>query len=170
MLARLLALLYLFFLSQPFLAHQIGAATQDDVPDACPVTRVGQTSLFVPPPPYPAKASAGRFWFGTDKLWTSLPENPAWKLGPPGPTLREKLFYWRQGYVVRAEPHPQLTVKGRRLDVPAPPLVADRASNGWVQRNQPFIVTAINFPTVGCWEVTAHYKDDDLTFVVWVSK
>src|SRR3984957_7431203 len=46
----------------------------------------------------------------------------------------------------------------------------EKAHNGWVNRNQPFIVTAVNFPTVGCWEVTARYTADDLTFVVWISK
>jgi hypothetical protein len=174
MLLRLLLLLCLFFLPQASsLTEQVEATLSDDVPDTCPVTKPYQTSLFVPPSPYPAKASPGMFWFGTDRLWTSLKENPIWKLGraaPNDPTLREKLFYWRQGYSVDTEPQPTLTVTGRRLDSPAQPLLADKASNGWVNRNQPFIVTAVNFPTVGCWEVTARYTADDLTFVVWISK
>jgi protein involved in polysaccharide export with SLBB domain len=30
------------------------------------------------------------------------------------------------------------------------------------------MVTGIHLPTFGCWEITAHYEDDELTFVVWV--
>jgi hypothetical protein len=29
-------------------------------------------------------------------------------------------------------------------------------------------VTGINFPTIGCWEITGRYENDALTFVVWV--
>jgi hypothetical protein len=32
------------------------------------------------------------------------------------------------------------------------------------------MVVGIDFPTLGCWEITGHYEDDELTFVVWVSK
>jgi hypothetical protein len=31
-------------------------------------------------------------------------------------------------------------------------------------------MTGINFPTIGCWQITAHYEDDELTFVVWVGQ
>jgi hypothetical protein len=30
-------------------------------------------------------------------------------------------------------------------------------------------VTGVNFPTLGCWELTADYQGDRLTFVVWVA-
>jgi hypothetical protein len=123
---------------------------------------------FVPPWPYPLKAGPGAFWFGTDSLWTALPADGAWR---DLPHYRQKLFFGRKGYVVRTEPQPKLTVTGRRLDSPAPPLLADKAANnGWVKRDQPFIVTGINFPTFGCWEIIGRYRDAELTFVVWVAK
>jgi hypothetical protein len=37
-------------------------------------------------------------------------------------------------------------------------------------RHQSFIVTGINFPTLGCWEITARYENDELTFVLWIAK
>jgi len=147
--------------------------SHDDVPETCPTTKPYQASLFVPPSPYPAKAPSGTFWFGTDRLWTGLAVNGAWRglphYTPSDPTFRQKLFFYRQGYDWHTEPQPNLTVTGKRLDAPAPPLLSDRANNGWVRPEQPFIVTGINFPTLGCWEITAHYKDDELTFVVWVA-
>jgi hypothetical protein len=59
---------------------------------------------------------------------------------------------------------------GKRLDSLAPPLLSDDASNGWVKPEQTFMVTGINFPTLGCWEITGRYDNDELTFVVWVAK
>jgi len=47
-------------------------------------------------------------------------------------------------------------VTGRRLDASAPPLQADNANAGWQDKQRPFIVTGVNFPTLGCWEVTGN--------------
>jgi hypothetical protein len=164
---RLLALVSLLLLSQASLAQQLRTTALDDVPETCPVTR-SPALPFVPPWPYPLKAGPGAFWFGTDSLWTALPADGAWR---DLPHYRQKLFFGRKGYVVRTEPQPKLTVTGRRLDSPAPPLLADKAANnGWVKRDQPFIVTGINFPTFGCWEIIGRYRDAELTFVVWVAK
>ncbi len=100
-----------------------------------------------------------------DGTWGGLPHYT-----PDDPTFRQKLIWGREGYDWHTEPQPKLTVTGRRLDSPAPPLAADQANNGWVQQDQPFIVVGINFPTLGCWEITGHYDADQLTFVVWVAK
>jgi hypothetical protein len=130
-----------------------GTARSDDVPETCPVTKPSDRP-FVPPSPYPTKASKGSFWFGTDHLWTALPVDGTWKglphYTPSDPTFRQKLFWGRQGYDWHTEPQPKLTVTGRRLDSSAPPLLSDRANNGWVQEDQPFMVVGINFPTLGC--------------------
>jgi hypothetical protein len=169
---RLLPLLCLLFLSQA-LAQQSRTITTNEVPDTCPVTKPYQTSLFVPPFPYPKKPFPDGFWFGTDKLWTSLPKDGAWRglrgYTPNDPTFRQKLFYWRQGYG-RTEHQPGLTVTGRRLDSPAPPLQVDKPNSGWVDSDQAMMVAGVNFPTLGCWEISGRYKDDELTFVVWVAK
>ena len=170
--SHLLPLLYLLLLSQAALSQQAGTATTNDVPNSCPVTKPYQTSLFVPPSPYESNAGAGTFWFGTDRLWTNLPANGTWRgLGhytPSDPTFRQKLFWWRQGYDWRTEPQPNLKVTGRRLDAQAAPLMADRANN--VTSEPAAMVVGINFPTLGCWKITGRYRDDTLTFVVWVTK
>src|SRR5260370_23176878 len=124
-------------------------AKSEDVPETCSVTKPSDQP-FVPPSPYPTKASKGTFWFGTDHLWTALPVDGTWKglphYTPSDPTFRQKLFWWRQGYDWHTEPQPKLTVTGRRLDSSAPPLLSDRANNGWVQEDQPLMAVDINFP------------------------
>lgn len=148
--------------------------TSPAVPDTCPITKAGERP-FVPPRPYPTKTPQGTFWFGTDRLWTPLREDGTWKgLGhytPDDPTFRQKLFYWRQGYNWKAAPRPHLTVTGRRLDAPAPPLIMpDPASNAHSDEWKSFMVVVINLPTLGCWEITGNYENDKLTFIVWVAE
>ncbi len=168
---RLRLLLCLLFLSQPSFSQQAATASTRDVPDACPVTTQYQTSPFIPPKPYPQKAFTGAFLFGTDKLWAAIPLDGAWRgLGhytPNDPTFRQKLFWWRQGYDWRTEPQPRLKVTGRRLDADADPLFVDRPTN--VSTEPGGMLVGINFPTVGCWEITGRYGDDALTFIVWIA-
>jgi len=142
------------------------------VPSTCPITEPAKPS-FVPPAPYPTRLPREEFWFGNDRLWTALPAAGMWDglphYTPDDPSLRQKLFLWRQGYDPRTEPLPKVTVKGKRLDASAAPLQADdHANGGWTADDQ-FIVTGINFPTTGCWEIRANYQNDGLIFVVWVA-
>ena len=144
-------------------------------PDAtCPITKP-PARPFIQPAPYPQKANPGEFWYGTPKLWTQLRADGTWKglphYTPDDPTFRQKLFWWRQGYDVQAEPYPKLKITGKRLDSSAPPvLLADHASNGWQQPEQPFMVVGINLPTLGCWEITGQYQDAQVTYIVWVTE
>jgi hypothetical protein len=173
MVVRLFSLLCLVSLTQISVAQQ-SSSQRARVPDTCPITKLGDRP-FVPPPPYPAKAPAGAFWFGTDRLWTMLGVDGSWTglphYTPSDPTFRQKLFWFRQGYDGKAEPQPHLTVTGKRLDAPASPLMADPASGSYGEQDwRSFMVVGINLPTLGCWEITGHYEGDELTLVVWVGK
>jgi hypothetical protein len=70
-------------------------------------------------------------------------------------------FGWRRG--VRG----RLTIEGRRLDAPAPPLRAE-VSHGYDDFG--FQATYLIFPAPGCWEVTGSVADTRLTFVTRVVK
>jgi len=59
----------------------------------------------------------------------------------------------------------KLTIEGRRLDAPAPPLRA-HIPEGYGDSG--FQSTALIFPTQGCWEVTGIVGNAQLTFVTLV--
>jgi hypothetical protein len=171
--SRLLALLCLLCLPHLSNAQETPTTPAGNVPETCPVT-LPSVHLFVPPSPYSSETNPNDFWYGTDELWTSLPITGTWKglshYTQTDPSYVQKMSWSRQGYDWRTEPWPNLKITGRRLDSPAPPLAADHATNGWIHRDQPYMVVAVNFPTLGCWEVTGRYENQELTFVVWLAQ
>ena len=143
----------------------------NDPPATCPIT--GPLDVpFVPPSAYPAtppERYGRQFWFGTPGLWTMLEANGTWnKLPQDGNGYSQKIFWWRQGYNASAEPTPKLTVTGNRLDAQAPPLIASSATNAITDLGDAMLV-GVDFPTLGCWEITGQYNDQELSFVVWVA-
>jgi hypothetical protein len=161
---RMLPLLLLLSLSSPALSQD--RKTQA-VPKTCAVTNPFEHS-FVPPRPYLANRSV--HWFGTDGLWTFLPADGIWGQG-------NKTFWFRQewGRYKGSEQRipvidtTKFAVTARRLDGPAPPAEVAQATSSYREQDwKGFLVGGINFPTPGCWEVSARYENDELMFVVWV--
>lgn len=147
----------------PIAATAGGAALP---PASCPVTQA-PAPPFTPPAPYPPTPPplyGGRFWYGTAALWTWLPGDGTW------PGRRDKSFWWRGGYDWRTEQQPPLTLTGQRLDAPAPPFAdPGPATNGYHDDLGAFMLTMVDLPTPGCWEMVGHYAGTDLRFVVWVT-
>lgn len=113
-----------------------------------------------PPPGHPNDA------YGNGKLWTVLWRDGKTLVKPdqidPDGTLDMKYPWWR-GPGVRGP----LTITGRRLDAPAPPL---RAFIPIGYGDTGFQASGLLFPTEGCWEVTGKSGDASLTFVTLVMK
>ena len=151
---------------------QSSAQTAEEPPDSCPVTKPPQPP-FLPPPPYP---SDGLIWIGSPKLWTNVPRSGTWRglphYTPEDSRFRQKLFWWSQGYDWRTENPPQLTITAKRLNGPPPPVPAEStASAGWTNdRDHAFMVVGIFIPTLGCWEITGHYRGAEVSYLVLVSK
>ncbi len=137
-------------------------------PINCPVT-TPPDPLFTPPAPYPQTPPGEYFWYGDASLWVALPQNGVWAELPHNPDgYTQKVFWWREGYIWTEEPEPDLTVFGQRLDEPAPPLKASRATNAFAEDIQSAMLVGVDIPTPGCWEITGRYRDAELSFVVWV--
>ena len=145
--------------------HDVGASARTPTMQSaraagfrCPVTRPNGKRVSEEP---------ARDHYGNDALVTVL-----WREGKvvfkpggaglvlPDGALSMKFGWWRLA-------HGQLTIDGRRLDSPAPPLRAS-IPDGYGETG--FQSTAMIFPTPGCWEVTGHLGDAELTFVTLVEK
>lgn len=137
---------------------------------ACPVTRP-------PAIPYVPPASAelgdppeGDFWYGSDTLWTALRHEATWSQLPADPSggLVQKVVWWREGYDAYTEPQPALTVSGRRLGLFTDTFVETEATNGMHPDWGSFMLVGIAIPSAGCWEITAEYGGNALSYVVRV--
>ena len=140
-----------------------------DPPVTCPIT-FPQDPLFTPPSPYSDLGFEGDFWYGSNSLWTAVPQNGVWAGLPHNPEgYTQKVFWWRDGYVWNEEPEPDLTVTGERLDAPAPPLIVSKATNAYAADIGSAMLVGVDFPTLGCWKITGQYKKTELSFVMWVA-
>ena len=140
-----------------------------DPPADCPITGP-QDPPFEPPAPYASLGYEGEFWYGTDSLWTAVREDGIWEALPHNPEgYTQKVFWWRDGYVWTEEPEPELFVTAERLDAPAPPVRASKATNAYADDIGSAMLVGIDLPTLGCWKITGKYADAELSFVVWVA-
>jgi hypothetical protein len=61
----------------------------------------------------------------------------------------------------------KLRVTGKRLDSIAPPLESQSNASGIT--GHAFVMSGLDIPTLGCWQITGDFAGDKLTFVVWVA-
>jgi len=139
-------------------------------PASCPVT-LPPAVPFTPPGERKMGPDDESFWLGTDKLWTSLRKSGevwAWApRGPGGPNWTTKLPWGSVDFDYRKKEDYVLRVTGRRLDGDAPPLVVDRVTNA-LGDGYYWMLTGVYAPTPGCWEITADYKGEKLSYVMWL--
>ena len=124
---------------------------------ACPRT-VGFKSLG---PPFPDSSH----WYGSESFAVQLSPDGTWPTTAPGARIAVKLFWWSAGFRPGMESNLVVTLK--ELNGAAANAVVSRATNahaeslgGWT------MLTGIDFPDAGCWEITGRYLGQELTFVV----
>ena len=133
-------------------------------PPDCPVT----PAYALPPRTAPDDFPAPTWYVNPERtIWAGLapPYLGKWYAG-----LGQKVRWWRRG---------PLQVEGRRLDGPAPPLVAEGEGESLdrpLPAPDPGVPTpvsgggqasGITIPTPGCWEITARTQRDLFRFVVY---
>ena len=138
-------------------------------PEDCPIT-VPQDPPFVPPPSYDHPGFDGEFWYGSESLWTAVRRNGTWDGLPHNSSgYTQKVFWWREGYDREAEPEPLLIVTAERIGAKAPRGESSDATNASAGDIGTAMLVGVNLPTPGCWKITGKYKDEELSFVVWVA-
>ena len=98
-------------------------------------------------------------------LWTN--GTIVFRPGGPGIILPDGSLSMKFGWWRGAGLRGKLTILGKRLDAPAPPLRAN-IPRGYSDTG--FQATALIFPTEGCWEVTGEVGHSHVTFVTRVIK
>ncbi len=150
-------------------------ATKESVskipPADCPVTTVNQSKNFLALEPLePIAPWKGLFWYGSEHLWTALHDDGVWAGLPEHEHgYTQKIMWWSTLYNLPDEPQPELIVSAKRLDGDAPSLGFYGATNAMADDIGEAMLTGVEFPTLGCWEVTGQYKKTSLSFVVWIT-
>jgi hypothetical protein len=147
----------------------IGMTIPDLPPPSCRVT-LPPDGLYVPPSAGPwYSETADQFYFGTDKLWTVLPADGIWRgsyaAGPGDFVYADKMPWYRVSTGMPEKLGP-LTIRGKRLDGPAPTFIE---TNDDFQYNPGGMMGGISIPAYGCWQINGHYAEGDVTFTVWVT-
>jgi hypothetical protein len=139
-------------------------------PADCPITIAENDSFRAPEPFSPIAPWESMFWYGSEGLWTALHKNGVWNGLPHNPGgYTQKIMWWSDSFVLKDELIPALVVTGRRLDAESEPLKFDGATNAMAEDIGEAMLTGVDFPSLGCWEITGQYKKTGLTFVVWVA-
>ena len=145
----------------------VPAATGDS---GCAVTR--PDPAFAAPSPYPSSPPDDRYaWFGTPELWTMLKrDGEVWDAANAPVAAQVKMFFWSSNWAgMREEQEPGLTVVATRLDGPGT-VRTDHATNAAAESlGGEAMLSGIEFPTPGCWQITASYRDAHLSFVAWIT-
>lgn len=143
---------------------------KDVAPPGCPVTLPADLTFQAPEPLAPDAPWPRTFWFGSEHLWTALDIKGVWEDLPKNPDgYTQKIMWWSSLFSLKDELEPALVVFGRRLDAEAPELKFYGATNATAADIGEAMLTGVDFPTEGCWEVTGQYKKTGLTFVVWIA-
>jgi hypothetical protein len=123
---------------------------------------------FMPPLSKPMEVPRGMFWYGDEGLWTLLGVDGVWS-GSSSADCNgycTKLTYWGRNFDSRTEPKPKLIVTAHQLDQEAPVVVGSQAYPVFVGGPiQAAMMTMIDIPRSGCWEIVAKYRDEKLSFV-----
>ena len=101
-------------------------------------------------------------WYGSEALAVMVPGHRAWGTTGPNALIAVKLFWWSAGLKPGMESNLKVSIKnldGKPNDaVVSDPTNAHAESlGGWT------MLTGIDFPSAGCWEITGEYFGQALT-------
>jgi hypothetical protein len=147
-----------------FTAHIALSQTPNAAPSSCPMTPAPKTP-FTPTGAMPQRGS-GSFFFGTPKLSVLLTHS--W-------TVHQMSVRWYSDDAPIPKPI-NLKITGRRLDPDVAYVVAQniqdsgpKFSSGPSPTRGNLILSGLEFPSPGCWEITASLNGTELRFVTYVA-
>ena len=125
------------------------------LPGDAPQTRTGR------------RDSRGISWHGNGLLWAGLRPDGVYAVQQDQVEADGSIFNKLLWATTPPESRP--TISGERLDAPAPPLRVIAVNQGsFSSAQKPSYMSAVSFPTAGCWRLKARVADVSLTYVVEV--
>lgn len=138
----------------PSVADMVRQLPGNMTDSACPVTQPEEGPAFS----FDGNSNgwSGPLWYGTRSLSVNLRLDGTYAGG-------DKFFWYSEGF--RPEQASELEVSIQRLDNGPMSALALQPTNALFD-NRWHILTGINFPDPGCWEITGTYRGQMLRFVV----
>ena len=133
-------------------------AVRADSPTPCPVTVGSDHTLGSP---FDDSAS----WYGSEALAVALPPEGKWGVTAPTARIAVKLFLWSYGFEPGMEKHLSVVIESmtdREVDAVVKGISNARPIDGEYSA----MLVGIDFPSAGCWRITAEYLGQTLKFVV----
>ena len=126
--------------------------------DSCPITSGSDKFLG---PPFPEAEN----WYGKESLAVILPANGLWPTTKSGHLMAVKLFWWSLGFEPGMESNLSVDIRSLngkpvRAKINKPTNAHSESLGGWT------MMTGIDFPDPGCWQISGEYLGQILTFVV----
>ncbi len=133
----------------------------------CAVTK--PVPAFVPPEDELRDPPPGHQWFGRAALYTALdPVGEVWRGLPESPSgFTQKTVWWSADWPPDEEPEPEIYVTGERLDAPGT-FEFGPGTNATAPGIATAMMVGIDVPALGCWRITATYRDSSLSYTVLV--
>jgi hypothetical protein len=104
-------------------------------------------------------------WYGSDSFAVQLPAAGTWPTTAPGALIAVKVFWRSAGF--RPGMESSLDVKVKPLNGARASAVVAGNTNAYVESLGGWtMLTGIDFPMAGCWEITGTYLGQGLRFVV----
>jgi hypothetical protein len=127
---------------------------------SCPVTRPNGSR--------PSGEPASPHWHGNGLLWASLERDGVYEVHrddvAADGTIGNKLGW------ATTPPTARPQISGRRIDAAGPPLYVKSVNLGQSSNSSgPSFASAVAFPSMGCWRLTARVGDVSLHYVVKVA-
>jgi hypothetical protein len=125
---------------------------------------------FVPPGGELTEPPPGHQWFGRAGLYTALyPEGEVWRGLPENPEgFTQKTVWWSVDWRPDEEPEPAIYVSGERLDAPGT-FEFGPGTNATAPDIATAMMVGIDVPELGCWRITATYREARLYYDVLVT-
>jgi len=149
-----------FFVQQPeqfVQRYRSQALLRINTTQSCPVTLPNANR----PPGQPRSVS----WYGNGLLWAGLAADGIYAVPQDRVAADGSIFNKLPWVTTPSWERP--TISGERLDAPAPPLRVIAVNQGsYSGADKPSYMSAVEFPTAGCWRLTARVADVSLSYVV----